>query len=126
MDRDGDLDLAIGSVGVNQLFRNDGLGFTELTNALSSATNATRSIAWGDMDGDGDLDLAVANNSQAKQLFRNDGGAVFTELVGALGNSAGYFSESVTWGDMNGDGDLDLAFGQRLWGQPVIQQQWCW
>src|SRR4029077_2324191 len=29
--------------------------------------------AWGDFDGDGDLDLYVANLNQPNRLFRNDG-----------------------------------------------------
>jgi hypothetical protein len=120
MDGDGDLDLAVGNgttwngaqgVGGVRLYRNEeGGAFTELPGALGSTTDDTRSVAWGDMDDDGDLDLAIGNDAQANRLYRNDGGGVFTEIAGTLGPATDH-TLSVAWGDMDGDGDLDLAVG---------------
>ncbi len=62
------------------------------------------SLAWGDYDGDGDLDLALAGRGTAR-LYRNDGGA-FAEVSAGL---HGVDSCDVAWGDYDGDGDLDLA-----------------
>ncbi|MBI3415344.1 MAG: VCBS repeat-containing protein [Verrucomicrobia bacterium] len=64
VDGDGDLDLLVNSFGGGtRLFLNDGKGhFQEATMAagLSSRTGST-SLALADIDGDGDLDLYVAN-----------------------------------------------------------------
>jgi hypothetical protein len=57
-------------------------------------------VAVGDLDGDSDLDLAVAGVS----LLLNDGSGTFAAAVsyGAAGNS-------VAICDLDGDSDLDLA-----------------
>ncbi len=65
--------------------------------------------AWGDYDGDGDLDLAVTGLSQYTErtrLYRNDGGALVDAgipLIQVYGFAA--------WGDYDNDGDLDLVVG---------------
>jgi hypothetical protein len=87
-------------------------------------------IAPADIDGDGDLDLAVIGfyvvyNVSAEHMlviFRNDGpdgsgGWAFTEQPVALdGVFAG--SSDLAWGDYDGDGDPDLAVGSE--GRTVI------
>jgi hypothetical protein len=64
IDGDGDLDLIVLALGgLNACFLNDGAGkFTETTETvgLTAKTGAT-SIALADIDGDGDLDLYIAN-----------------------------------------------------------------
>ena len=70
-------------------------------------------MAWGDYDGDGDLDLAVGNwgqgHQQPNRLYRNDGGVLTASAVWS--SSVIESTESVTWGDYDGDGDLDLVAG---------------
>jgi len=64
LDGDGDLDLIVNSVGNGtHVFLNDGKGhFTELTKTLPLNPNrAGMSLALRDLDGDGYLDLYVAN-----------------------------------------------------------------
>jgi len=78
---------------------------------VSSEYQSNQSVAWGDMDGDGDLDLAVGTGGafgNQNQIFRNEGGNQFTILD--LGTNS-QTTTSVAWGDLEGDGDLDLAVG---------------
>ena len=121
MDGDGDLDLAFANGGtlegeVNQVYRNDGEGSFTLAWASTGDAKDTASVAWGDMDGDGDLDLAFANRyifeGEVNQVYRNEGGGHFALAWESTGDRK--WTESVAWGDMDGDGDLDLAFGNSL------------
>jgi hypothetical protein len=62
--------------------------------------------AWGDYDGDGDLDLYLANWNGPNKLFRNDAGE-FVDATAAPLDDAGA-GTGVAWGDYDNDGDLDL------------------
>ncbi|MCI0634591.1 MAG: VCBS repeat-containing protein, partial [Actinobacteria bacterium] len=72
----------------------------------------------GDLDGDGDLDVATGNNhSQAVNLLRNNGDGTF--------ESPQRFAEqlivfSIAAGDLDGDGDLDLAAGYQDGGTVTV------
>lgn len=78
---------------------------------LSGGIHSSTSLgaSFGDYDGDGDLDLFVANDwGKENYLFRNNGDGTFTKLKnnpvvkGARSSAAGY------WADYDNDGDLDL------------------
>jgi len=69
----------------------------------------TYSVAWGDMDGDGDLDLASGNVEGLNKVYRNDGGVL--QDTPAWQSAASDYTVSLAWGDMDNDGDLDLAVG---------------
>ena len=64
-------------------------------------------VAWGDYDGDSDLDIYLANNNSDNRLFRNDGGGAFTDVTaGPLGDSGA--GTAVASADYDNDGDLDI------------------
>ena len=67
--------------------------------------------AWGDVDGDGDLDLAVGNNANKNEIYLNSGTTLATT---SSWTSKDYkYTYALAWGDMDGDGDLDLAVGNE-------------
>jgi uncharacterized repeat protein (TIGR01451 family) len=80
----------------------------------SFEADATNGVAWADCDGDGYLDLAVANDGQPNRVYRNDGNRALY-----LAWSSGEADESfaVAWRDYDRDGDPDLAVGNN-YGQP--------
>lgn len=132
-DNDGDLDLFItgyvGSVGSATIYRNDGDNgsggwtFTDIDPFASYPYHRLyRSDgAWGDYDNDGDLDLVVEGVNQigasTTTLYRNDGGVfVQSSFTGFTNVGEG----SVSWGDLNGDGWLDLVLtGTPSYGGPL-------
>jgi len=116
-DGDGDLDLAVGNKGNNRVYENEA-GTLQWTPANSlgweaSEVHETNSLAWGDWDKDGDLDLAVGNYNASSQVYENVGGTLHLDPAQDLGwqADAAQRTYSVAWGDWDNDGDLDLAFG---------------
>ncbi len=94
----------------NALYRNRGDGtFAEIGDAAGVGLKAFgMGAAWGDYDGDGDLDLYTTNYGP-NALFRNDGDCRFTDVTeSAAVGGADAFSAGAAWGDYDGDADLDL------------------
>ncbi|MBD2699665.1 VCBS repeat-containing protein [Spirosoma sp. BT702] len=68
--------------------------------------NSPRSVAVGDVDGDGDLDFLTANFSSSNVSVRlNNGSGSFG---GGSNVAVGDAPQSVVLGDVDGDGDLDF------------------
>ncbi len=109
-DRDGDLDILItgdpGSGYLARVYRNDGGVFVDIMAGLPGVK--VGSAVWGDYDNDGDLDILLTGedtgSSQITRIYRNDGG-VFTDIMAGL---PGVYLGSAAWGDVDGDGDLDI------------------
>ena len=67
------------------------------------------SVAWGDYDNDGYLDILLTGQSSSSyisKIYRNNGNNTFTELNRTYINGIGYSSAS--WGDYDNDGYLDI------------------
>jgi len=121
-DRDGDIDLFVGTRMVNSkfglstlsnLFINDGTGgfknqskqyMPQITD-LGMVTDSE----WSDVNGDGYLDLVVTQDWGAVVVFKNERGRKLTKQV-PLAGSEGLWS-TVKSVDMDGDGDQDLILG---------------
>ncbi len=114
-DNDGDLDLLLtgytGSVYVSRVYRNNGGAnptFADIAAGLTGVYGS--SVAWGDYDNDGDLDILLAGEASSgavSKIYRNNGGAnpAFTDIAAGL---AAIAEASVAWGDYDNDGDLDI------------------
>lgn len=109
---DGRLDLAIANVKDNNitvLVGNGTGGFTEAPGSPIPVGTNPWSVAVGDFNGDGKLDLATANawSGDVTVLLGNETGG-FTKAPGSPFPAARY-PRSVAIGDFNGDGKPDLA-----------------
>jgi hypothetical protein len=112
-DSDGDLDLAMAGMSdggrIARIYRNDGAGNLTWDESQILTGVALASVAWGDYDNDGDLDLLVKGHDGAlakTTLYRNQ---PLGQLTVATGTSlVGLYSGSADWADWDGDGDLDL------------------
>jgi hypothetical protein len=118
IDGDGDLDLALtGDLGGGRpftgIYENTGVGhggqFVARPAALPRVLGG--SVAWGDVDGDGDPDLLVTGGTLDPQLQRG-----LTRLYLNEGTSFaehpfpfdGVVAGRAIWGDYENDGDLDV------------------
>lgn len=115
-DGDGDLDVYVTNGGdqPNQAYRNNAGRLVREDFGLATTERvSTAGCAWGDADGDGDLDLAVTNVRGApSRLFLNEGGA-FSEAPAAYFDPPETDAFGVAWGDIDNDGDLDLVLSAR-------------
>jgi hypothetical protein len=112
-DNDGDIDLFVANWQLASfLFRNDGNGnFTRVIQGTMGSNSAdSNGAAWGDYDGDGFLDLVVANSfGQNEYLYRNSGNGTFSQILTGAVVTSGLTSGSPCWSDYDNDGKLDLA-----------------
>ena len=95
----------------NLLFRNDGNGtFTEVAAAagVTDTTGRGLSAAWADFDGDGWLDLYVANDQSDNAFFRNLGNGRFADISHASRVADYRSAMGIAVGDWDNDGAQDL------------------
>ena len=125
-DDDGLVDLFVPQAAgtPDRLYRNLGGSFAEIGAAVGLGSLASSRVGlWLDYDGDGDLDLWVANDdvlaASSFTLYRQDPGPVFTDVT----VEAGVFKPPIVleethhWsgicaGDLNNDGYLDVFTAQ--------------
>jgi hypothetical protein len=140
VDDDGDQDLYVTNFGPNVLYRNGGDGtFSRVDPEASGVANSlwSASAAFADYDGDGHVDLYVANyvdftmednklcgdhqrriraychpdayEGVPDSLYHNDGDGTFTDVTVAAGITRRFGKGlGVVWSDLDGDGRPDL------------------
>ena len=124
LDGDGDTDLAVGAdyystwTGRVYIFYNDGsystgAGSADVIITGSASSKLGFSLATGDLNADGTIDLAVGGASDA-YIFYNDGfypASASSADVIITGEVSSNFGYSLATGDLNADGTTDLAVG---------------
>ena len=123
LDGDGDRDLAVANEHADNvtILRNNGAGnFGQPATSPEAVGNAPMSVAAADLDGDGDQDLAVANQlSNNVTILRNGGKGNFVE-PGSSPEAAGDWPQSIAVADLDGDGDPDLAVANPVSNKVTI------
>jgi hypothetical protein len=129
IDADGDLDLLgrnswDGEIG---FVENTGTAVSPVFAAIQSSpfgmtnTIATDNPTFIDLDNDGDLDLMSLDNSNGSFYYTENTGSASTPTFGTPALSlfglnpvgGSYPLASISFGDLDNDGDLDLLCGER-------------
>jgi len=117
IDGDGDLDIFVGNEDGNRLLINNGDGVfkDESSSRLPQGLNIeTRKVAFGDVDGDEDLDIFLSNvmfipgRDRQNRLFINDGNGNFSDSTATHLPSDNDDTLDGIFVDVDMDDDLDI------------------
>jgi hypothetical protein len=126
-DNDGDLDVFIANQQDqdNLLYRNDGDGgFTAVTGEpMVSDGGHSYTATWVDIDGDGWLDLFVANGGMSHRdqndVYRGTGDGHFEKIAAGPLVEGEAATCGIAWGDYDNDGDPDLYLANTGFSPPA-------
>ncbi len=126
IDNDGDLDLALLGQAISKtisiIYENNGTSFRENSTWQQNLTGIDYgSLMFGDIDNDGDLDLVLTgcnagadavssctNGYDITKIYENNGTS-FRENSTWQQNLTAVYRSSLSFGDIDNDGDLDLV-----------------
>ncbi len=132
-DRDGDVDLFIGSMigggigaeaGRGRLYENDGTGQFEDITALSGTVGRGRTLFanWFDLDNDGWLDLYLSEfHTTPNAWYRNNTNGSFTELAEVNGLADTGSAHATGVADLDGDSQWDVIVGNDFFVGDLVQ-----
>jgi len=137
-DLDGNLDFAVGNKNQpTTIYRNLGQigqnapSFAKVWRSNQFYPSNNSVVAWADYDSDGDYDLTIGNNgynfiyknlvcendeSNCRNIPLRNSSTIDLTPDSVWTSPTAYHTTSLTWGDWDNDGDLDLAVGN--YGQP--------
>ncbi|MBK7872452.1 MAG: VCBS repeat-containing protein [Saprospiraceae bacterium] len=125
-DNDGDLDVCLTNwVGApNRFFVNESGIYVAKAMPFTASVGTALSNSWGDYDNDGDLDVIISNgppagSGQPAKYYQNDGNGNLVDTN--VGFAAAPGTSSVTNGDYDNDGDLDVFVNGNLAGRGLYQ-----
>ena len=123
LDRDGDLDLVVANKiepferATSRVYWFENVGSAKapalrMRGPLPFRGRYHLAPAWGDLDGDGRLDVLMGSYGARVAWHRGDGPVRWTEADSALVTITRGSNTTPTLGDLDGDGDLDLLIGE--------------
>ncbi|MFA5800592.1 MAG: VCBS repeat-containing protein, partial [Candidatus Peribacteraceae bacterium] len=114
-DGDGDIDVVSADDSNIIVWGNDGAGnLSALSSIPYGGGTSPGRMALGDMDNDGDTDVIVGgkDNLTGNKIFVNNGAGTLT--LSSTQGEASDFTQDITAGDFDGDGDLDYIAGNSF------------
>ncbi len=126
LDQDGNLDLFITAHQGNQIWFNDGSGRFQ-NSEQRFGDGLCEAVELVDLDADHDLDaISIGGGfefAKPRSVWRNDGKGRFQKVATTLQSGR---SQALAVGDLDGDGDADVIFGNldepaEVWLNPSNQ-----
>ncbi|HND32229.1 MAG TPA: CRTAC1 family protein [Myxococcota bacterium] len=118
-DDDGLLDVFVPNHHSNQLLMGSPWGLLKAPERLTSTQFRSESVSSVDYDSDGDVDIFLGTVS-GSYLLINDGTGSFLDWKEVSDKAS--WTVGGTWGDINGDGGLDLLICNHALNPPTQDQ----